>query len=535
MRSPSRAHLRLHRNVTWWGAIGSVGGLAVAIAALISCFTPFVPLVHDEFAYLLAADTLLQGRLANPTPEIWQPFQSFHILLEPTYAAKYPLATGIATALGQLLCGMPVAGSWLSAGLCAVSLTWMLGGIVSRRWAVAGGLIVALHPAMQVIWSQSLIYGWITAAGCGLLTGAVFRLRRRFQFSVALAGGCGVALLALSRPYEGLVTTCMSAGMLWFLWTPRAFSQRLIRSVFVAVSAAPPIAAALVLIGMHNLAVTGSIATLPYQLHEAQYGVAPLFIFQSVQIPEMAQGGDLPAVVDAYHREWSLNSYTSRLGILGWLRGWGAYAKIIMLFWGWLAALSLLMIPWWGRFRVGRCLAFCMAGHLLASSFVCWDFPHYIAAIMPWLLCWAVLALRRVASWGRHSGLFGAAHVVIAWLAIQFILLVMLTGQVRHSTSRLWGLERQKIMSSLERQGGKHLVLVHYADDHHGQYEWVYNLADLDSQSVLWARGERDDWNRRMEMKYGSERTQWELYADERPPRLQLLSAIAEEKEELAH
>ena len=78
-------------------------------------------------------------------------------------------------------------------------------------------------------------------------------------------------------------------------------------------------------------------------------------------------------------------------------------------------------------------------------------------------------------------------------------------------------LPRTKVRHFLERQPGRQLAIVRYADGHDTRNEWVYNAADIDASQVIWARDMGAARNREL-FDYYRDRKVWLIRPDQTPP-----------------
>ncbi len=539
------------------GVIGLVLAAALLPVALRLALVPWTgvpqPAVHDEFSYLLAADTFASGRLANPPHPLWEHFEAPHVLQRPTYASKYFPGQGLVLGLGQAAGGHPWAGVLLGMALALGATAWMLRGWLPWRWAVLGVGLFVVRYAPGHYWWNSYWGGGLPAAGGALFLGALGRLLRRPSPGMAVTGGLGLSLLLLTRPNEALWLAVPSAIIVGLHIRRARRGARARRGrdaarieggsgaaggssprVWLRRALAPgalAIIPALIFLGFYNRAVTGSPLTLPYMAYERTSGAWPFFKWDRPR-PLEARRHEPLAKLDQWWREHRQRAIQPR-GILRQarlildlptqpsdLRAAGGHLTRSVF-----GVLLLLALPCSWRDRRMRIPLILAGAALVDLNQIIIYFEHYGA---PWAGLRVLLIARaaeRACAWRRWRRV---PPTWVAGLAAGGVLLATAAQQAAEAgrpadAERRITVDRPAIVAELARHPGRHLVVVRYAADHDFHQHWVYNAAAIDAAPIVWAwelGPERD----RALFEHFAGRSFWRLEPDPQPPRLTRLA-----------
>jgi hypothetical protein len=472
------------------------------------------PRVADDFSYLLLGDTLAHFRLANPMHPLHRFFEGVFILQDPTYSSIYPLGQGLALAFGQLVFKEPWAGVALSAGALCALCYWMLRGWTSPPLALLGGLLAAIEFGPLSPWMNTYWGGAVSGiAGC-LVFGALPRLRNAPRTRDAVLLGAGLGLQLLTRPFEFALLALIA--ILFFV--P-------LRSLAIAALALLP---AIGLTLLQNKQVTGSWATLPYQLSRYQYGIPATFTFQGNPLPHhpltVEQQIDYDAQVDV-HTLAVHNGYLAQLG--GRVRFYRFFflAPLYLALPAFLLTLRQYRYAW---------VAIALGIFWLGDAFYPYFYPHYIAAETCLFLLVSIVSLERLSRLSRE----GVTLILVLCLAhFVFWYGVYLSGNenltLALATEETWDsiddfsashgdiARRIAVNDRLANEPGKQLVFVRYRPQRTAR-EWIQNRADIDRARVVWAidLGPEEDETLR---RYYPDRHAWVLEPDARPPKLSVM------------
>jgi hypothetical protein len=469
--------------------------LAAAVTALIwaCCCTALAyrcgfpePAVHDEFSYLLGADTFANRRLANPPHPLGRFFESPGILIRPKYVPKYPPGQALVLALGEKLFGRPYYGVLLSGAAMMFLLTMTLVMWSSPVPGIAVSTVIGLLFLPPMYWVYSYWGGCVAAAGGAAVLLAFALYRRNNSLAAGVMFGIGALTLFLTRPYEGGVFTAAAVTIFSFRLRRERRRTALTGMRTFLLSAVPVILAGMLWSGWYNAAITGNPLRLPYLLHDSQYNVAPFFWFRPLRSePHYATARlaahygrnslDIPVYLRARAQWWH---WPLRLAL-----------RSVYVIFGWGLSLLLLVPFAWRDWRV-RTLAAILGLSLLALSVETYHFSHYAAPLTVAIALLPACAAEK--SWRLRIGSipWGAILTCLVFAVGGGFPLASAIGTARNGVNLdgAPGAARAALIRRLSDMDGDHLVIVRYPDPAwHTSTEWVYNGADIDSQRVVFA------------------------------------------------
>lgn len=514
--------LALHRT----RSIIVVGLTALLIRIAILPIHPVpMPFGADDFSNLLAGDTFAHGRLTNPTPAMWVHFETIHIDMLPTYMSMYFPAQGLELAFGKVVFGNPWFGVMIGGALMCSALCWMLQGWLPPTWALLGGFLAVMRLALFSYWTSTYHNaGPICAIGGALVLGGLPRFKKSLSSRYLAVMAFGAVILALSRPYEGLLL-CLPVvvALLHVAFTTKALPLR----TFLA-RTAPALALLAVGIGWlgyYDFRAFGSPTTLPYTINRATYATAPYYVWQGPRPEPHYRHAEMRRFykideLDDYNRNHSVPGFF-KMTIVKAVRG-------VYFFTGMALIPVLFMLPWALRDRRIRFLAIAVVILAAGMTIEIYLFPHYLAPFTAAFYAIGLQSMRHLYVWAPGNQPVGRAitHSIVA-------ICVMMAGlrpfnqqlhcPVPERPVSVWIVnwfgpdhfitQRSTVENQLKQIPGGQLAIVRYAPDHDPIDEWVFNSSNIDSSKVIWARAMDTESDLEL-IHYYSQRKAWLVQPD---------------------
>jgi len=357
-------------------------------------------------------------------------------------------------------------------------------------------------------WGNSYWGGALPAAGGAIVVGSLPRFARREQGSTALLAAIGASVLAITRPYEGLILTL--ASFLILIWWRRSKRRpiRLLLARGIILPATVVFYLTFAWLGYYNYRVTGKPWLMPYSVNQSTYAANSVFwILPRGPVPKYRH-----QVVRTF---WEINLTSYEQVREKPLRILTSFWEIMRFFlpppFLLAAFIAVLFVP---TRKVINAVVICTlvaVGLLLEVSL----HPHYYAPATCLILFLALVGARYLINVGLKHPRFADLALLLVGALMVFELTIKAL-EVKQRPQEDFGVQRHMIMERLAQNGSRHLVVVRYSTQHKVGEEWVYNRANIDEADVVWARDMGEDGNRPL-VEYYKDRKIWLIQPDVDP------------------
>jgi len=375
----------------------------------------------------------------------------------------------------------------------------------------------------------------LSGFGGALVLGSLPRLMKTGRFRYGLWMSIGIAILVLTRPYEGLLM-CLPVGAALGYWAAKKGRQGKNRPPLgvLARRAVLPmlvICAAVSWLGYYDYRAFGNALTLPYTIDRQTYAIAPYYVWQQAR-PEPVYRH---AVLRDFYEITELPMYPRVHSLTGYLPWTGVKFMFSLLFF---AGISLLVpLCMFRRVFLDRRIRLLVVCALVLGCGVAIEIfliPYYLAPFTAAFYAIGLQMMRHLRVWKMGRSPVGLAMVRLTIAACVVMAGVRVLAEPLHLGPPEWdpgnwnlvwfgpqhfGTERAQIEAQLESLPGGQLAIVRYGSDHNPLDEWVYNGADIDGSKVVWAR-EMDAADNLELTQYYRGRRVWLVEPDAIPARI---------------
>jgi 4-amino-4-deoxy-L-arabinose transferase-like glycosyltransferase len=226
---------------------------------------PFVPIIHDEYAYNVQTHMVARGRLWMPPHELADHFESFHLITDRVYAAKYGPGTALLCAPAVWLGQQPWAAILVLAAICVgliyLVTTDLIDGLAGLAAALAlPTLVMFRRTSIDTLSQIPMLFLALVALWAYLH----WRRDRSLRWLALTSAAVGWSIL--TRPVDA-VALALPLAIAILLDLPKLPRPQILRAIAISLAAILPF---LALQLITNKGITGRWTTLPWAYYAQQ-------------------------------------------------------------------------------------------------------------------------------------------------------------------------------------------------------------------------------------------------------------------------